>query len=640
MRNDGMGPFSKLSLGALDILANAVRSVEMSQYIHRKKKQNAGKGRGRLLLKVRSGFRLIIDFMSCVYLVLMIVGMPLYFRDGYSYIATDKAFFCQRVNINVFRVLIPVYIAYLGSSLAAFLWERRGKLTRGMWLEQLRKVWGQVTLPDIFMGVYGAALTVSYLCSDYKESALWGMGNGWYIGFLPQIMLVGMYFFIAKFWKPRRSFFYLLFVVSGAVFLLGYLNCFGIYPIEMKLSRPDFISTIGNINWYCGYAVTVFFAGVALIWKEDSRKGRAEDQKESGESWKGHAESREESGESRKGHAESWKEHGESRKGHAESWKKRGKVCLRVLLCGYVLLGFATLMTQGSTSGIVTLAVMLLVLLAMSAGNSERMRNFWLAAVLLSVACLFTGIFRSAVPEGVDREDKLSYFMTTGGFPMAAAGASLLLFVFFCIIDRKGLYPQKVMKIIVLAIVALASSGFVLYVAMLVINTKNPGSLGQLSEYPVFTFSDSWGSNRGATWKAGIRCFAEQEPLHKLAGVGPDAMAVYLDRDSSEGLREMLNRAFGDLKLTNAHNEWLTVLVNTGILGLAGFGGAMVTAVGTLTGKSGKEKSGCSSICFASGLALLAYTINNIFSFQQTVSLTTMIVILGMGMAFWREEIS
>ena len=238
----------------------------------------------------------------------MIVGMPLYFRDGYSYIATDKAFFCQRVNINVFRVLIPVYIAYLGSSLAAFLWERRGKLTRGMWLEQLRKVWGQVTLPDIFMGVYGAALTVSYLCSDYKESALWGMGNGWYIGFLPQIMLVGMYFFIAKFWKPRRSFFYLLFVVSGAVFLLGYLNRFGVYPIDMISDDPGFISTIGHLNWYCGYAVTVLFAGIGLLWKSSGR-----------------------------------------------NWRN-------LLFYGYALLGFGTLVTQGSMSGIVTLGLMGLVI--------------------------------------------------------------------------------------------------------------------------------------------------------------------------------------------------------------------------------------------------------------------------------------
>ena len=36
------------------------------------------------------------------------------------------------------------------------------------------------------MGVYGAALVLSYLCSDYKEDALWGAVNGWYMGFMPR----------------------------------------------------------------------------------------------------------------------------------------------------------------------------------------------------------------------------------------------------------------------------------------------------------------------------------------------------------------------------------------------------------------------------------------------------------------------
>ena len=57
-----------------------------------KKKKHKGKQRPEsLLLKVQNGLGLILDFIICVYLVLMIVVMPFYFRDGYSYIATDKA---------------------------------------------------------------------------------------------------------------------------------------------------------------------------------------------------------------------------------------------------------------------------------------------------------------------------------------------------------------------------------------------------------------------------------------------------------------------------------------------------------------------------------------------------------------------
>lgn len=532
--------------------------------------------------------RFIIDVILCVYLVLMMAVMPFYFEDGYVHIATDKAFLCRRINRVAFQILIPALAVYFGSSLAALLQEKKGELAKAVWLGQLREMWERVTLTDRFMGLYGIVLVVSYLCSDYKETALWGAGNGWYMGFVPQLMLVGAYFFIAKLWRPRKSFFYLLFAASAAVFLLGYLNRFGFYPIAMKTRSPDyFISTIGHINWYCGYAVTALFAGVALVWQ-----------------------------------------------GSGKTWQ-------RILLYGYVLLGFGTLITQGSASGIVALGAMLLVLFVMSAGCGERMCRFLTVAALLSTACLFTELFRSTAPGRLNRDDKVIDLLTTGSLPVIMAIISFFFLALFAIVVRKGSYPEKGMALLAKITAALVACGFALSAFMIIINTRYPESLGRLSEHPAFTFSDAWGSGRGGTWKAGVLCFLEQDLLHKLTGVGPDAMVGYLYQDAGGEMNRLLNTAFKGLTLTNAHNEWLTVLANTGILGLTGFGGAMVTAVGTFLKKAGKAASADGSGCpiyVACGFSLLAYTLNNIFSFQQTVNLTTMMLILGMGMAFLREE--
>ncbi len=543
--------------------------------------------------KIQGWVRLIMDFITCVYLVLMTVVMPLYFRDGYTHIATDKADFCARVSISVFRLQLPLLAVYLAGVLTAFLRRNKKSPARAVWLEQLGKIRKRVTLTDIFMGVYGAALVLSYLCSDYKEDALWGAVNGWYMGFMPQLMLVAAYFLIAKCWKPRRAFFYLMLSVSAAVFLLGYLNRFGFYPVKMKLSSPGFISTIGNINWYCGYLVTVLFAGAASVWR-----------------------------------------------GGGRLWQK-------VLLYGYVLLGFATLTTQGSMSGIVALGAVLSVFLVMTAGHGGRMCRFWAVAALLSAACLFTWLLRGAAPDRINLEDKIIDLLTTGGLPVIMTIVSLLLMALFYILEKKGIYPRKCMTILAKIYVTIMSCAVVLFIILTAVNTKYPGSLGRLSEYPAFTFSYCWGSNRGATWRAGLMCFSEQDIVHKLTGVGPDAMSAYIYQDGSEGLLQMLNQVFGpNLRLTNTHNEWLTVLVDTGILGLIGFGGAMVTAMAAFfrkSGESGKAASGGGSggfcsVCCACGFSLLAYTVNNMFSFQQTVSLTTMIAILGMGMAFLRAE--
>lgn len=528
---------------------------------------------------IQKGTRIIMDFILSAYFVLMTMVMPFYFQDGYSHIATDKAEFCGRIGIYMWRALLPVFAVYLAASLFSFLRRHRGSLTKEILLRQLGDTVRNLTLTDRFMTLYGAALVLSYFCSDYKEKALWGAGNGWYTGLLPQLMLVLAYFFFVRFCKPRKALFCLMFAASAVVFLLGYLNRFSFYPIQMNLSSPSFISTIGNINWYCGYAVTVFFAGAALFWQG------------------------------------------------GESPLRRG------VLAGYVLLGFGTLVTQGSASGILTLAVMLLVLFCMSAGDGLRMKRFWAAALLLSAACLFTGVLRRAAPDRMNFEDSAINLLTVGALPFVMAGVSLCFLIGISVSDRKGSYPRKYFRLGAKITALLAMCLLGVFVLLIAVNTSHPGSIGPLSKYTAFTFSDTWGSNRGATWKAGVMCFAEQDLLHKLVGVGPDAMAAFIYQDGSEELVGMLNRMFGvGVSLTNAHNEWLTVLVNTGILGLIGFAGAMTSAIAALLKRCGRNQFAC-----ACGFSLLAYTVNNTFSFQQTINLTTMMMILCMGMAFLRE---
>ena len=125
-------------------------------------------------------------------------------------------------------------------------------------------------------------------------------------------------------------------------FFLGYMNKFGLCLVDKEIINSSFISTVGNINWYCGYLVTVLFGGVYLLW------------------WMG----------------------------SEITWK-------RALLMGYVTIGFASLVTQGSSSGVVTLAVMLFVLFGMSVKDGRKMECFWQEMTLLSVACLITYILRS-----------------------------------------------------------------------------------------------------------------------------------------------------------------------------------------------------------------------------------------------------
>ena len=96
----------------------------------------------------------------------------------------------------------------------------------------------------------------------------------------------------------------------------------------------------------------------------------------------------------------------------------------------------------------------------------------------------------------------------------------------------------------------------------------------------------------------------------------------------------MVEEYFGRLMLTNAHNEWLTVLIDEGLLGAAGYIGLMVTAIGRYL-KAGREDS----LAGAAGMGILAYTVNNIFSFQQVMSTSAVFLILGIGEACLRSNL-
>ena len=94
-----------------------------------------------------------------------------------------------------------------------------------------------------------------------------------------------------------------------------------------------------------------------------------------------------------------------------------------------------------------------------------------------------------------------------------------------------------------------------------------------------------------------------------------------------------MRERFGEARLTNAHNEWLTVLVNTGVAGAAAYVGMIVSAIVRYIRQRDRNY-----ITAAAGFCLLAYTVNNMFSFQQAMNVSTMFVIFGIGEAYQRRK--
>lgn len=523
--------------------------------------------------------KFLCDIVISIYMGMVLLVLPFY-NKGYAQIGTEKEQFFIKIMTFGGKALLPVFLLWLLFRLMTAI---QKKELPGI-VEWPARLWTSLNTTDRFAVLYGIAVLLSWLFTDYREEALWGTAS-WRMGMWTQLGAVIVYFMVSRMWKRKEWMAALVLPVSGVVFFLGYMNKFGWCLVDKKIVNPSFISTIGNINWYCGYLVTVLFGGVYLLWRMEGRL----------------------------------------------TWK-------RIVLMVYVAVGFASLVTQGSSSGVVTFAVVMFWLFGMSVRDSEKMERFWQEMTLFSGGCLLTYLLRRTnifsqelVLEGITN----ALTFSVSSILMMVVSVGILFLVHRSRMQRT--YSDKVPKMIYRGIAIAVPVVIVLVLLLTLINTLAGGAFTPNVTNPDVakwvTFNVSWGSARGATWAAGARCFWETNFLHKIFGVGPDCMYAFLSNEGSKGLQTMVNDRFGGNRLTNAHNEWLTILVDMGILGLVSYAGMMISAIRSMI--RGGEKSVLLGAC---GVCVLAYTVNNMFSFQQVMNISTVFVVMGIGRNLQRSD--
>lgn len=514
------------------------------------------------------------------YMLLMIVILPFYFTDGYANIGTDKYNFFYKGTCGIGIIFVFFLLHHLGVRVCLAKREY-GK----EWLKkECSRLVEALSVTDRFVLGYGIVVILSYFFSDYKTATDAGNAftgiNRWYLGLRTQLLLVVIYFAVSRFWKKNKWLPTMWLPVTLVTFVLGYLNRFEVRPFEMKNTTSEFISTIGNMNWYCGYIVIIIFGGVFTFWLGADRRSRE-----------------------------------------------------NYVMAIWMTIGFATLITQGSSSGLVVLFCMMLILYLLSQKEEEKLIRFSSCFISLGFACAVTYFVRKVWPERFNYQDGIVDMLTDSPLAIGLFAGSIVLYVLLILWQKEGKVPMRQFTLLGYGACCLIALALLVFLVLGLINTKYPGSLGKLSEVSALTFSLEWGSYRGATWVAGFQCFADQDWLGKLFGVGPDSMALYIQSGQNEEVLSIVRECFGNKLLTNGHSEWLTVLVNNGVLGLICYAGLFVSAIFRYL-KAPKANS----IAGACGFAILAYTINNMFSFQQIMSAVTIFMVLGMGEAFVSEK--
>ena len=86
-------------------------------------------------------------------------------------------------------------------------------------------------------------------------------------------------------------------------------------------------------------------------------------------------------------------------------------------------------------------------------------------------------------------------------------------------------------------------------------------SLGRLDD--VLIFNDDWGTYRGTAWRITAASWLDQPLWRKLLGVGPGMMHTAVANWAGADITDRMKTFYA------AHNEYLELLLTTGVVGLA-----------------------------------------------------------------------
>lgn len=507
---------------------------------------------------MENGRKEFVRILCNIYMIMLLAVLPLYTRGSYYKIGDSKYLLFRNVSflclgiwlvcavVSCIGVLI-VRVHKMSFSQQAKAVRQRGSRGNGISCSPV----------DICVFVYGICALLSAMLSPYGPTAWLGYRD-WYMGAVSQIMFVGIYFFVSREYTGSASVIYLGEAALFLVTIIAFLQRFGVDPLGLHTpfyitdwEYSNMLSTIGNINWLCGYlSVLLPWPIVGFLYS-----------------------------------------------------KKRGKqiACYVISICALALI-----LTQGSDIGVVLAATCMGIGFLYGIRKRDFFRRSILLALGVCVICPATGIMMKYLGtwERIPVDSFVSGILTK---PFWWVFAVILLVLYFV----QKVIPRKVAGWLNRI---LLTGGFVLAVIAAAI---------YLSGLPA---GSAWGSGRGGLWQAAWQGFCQMNLRQKLFGVGPDCFAEYIySNPALEGLIQMQDHWSGAV-FANAHNEWLNILVNGGLVGFVAYLTLFICAFRRYRGM------------MLGVMVLILYGINSVFSFQQVMSTPLLFLVLGMCESKYRIE--
>lgn len=529
--------------------------------------------------KKRSNAFSITNFIMSLYLFFMLGVFPLYYRYQYYKMGDWK--------YKVFQYLTVACVGILSCILSAvFIWS----LIKGRWKENLKRAFGKFSVPDKMVLLYFISTTISYLLTDFKEMGFYG-SSGWYMGYLAQALFVAVYFLVSRAWEFQYEHMTLFLIVSAAVFMVGILHRFDIDALwiygdlELKY-KIQFLSTMGQSSWYAGFLCVVFPVGIYLFFVADA-------------------------------------------------------LWLRLSAGLFSVISMLSLVSQNTDSAFLSLAAVLMLLFYLAFDGKKQMYRFLEVLLLVFGSFMFMGYLQKTFPKQMIPLDAFSVFMSQGWLPPLLFGLLLILYGWKRFLDAGKIQENnkdftaglseggnaKTLSVKIYWILLVPVGLAVLFVIIFIILNSN-GFLythfGYQNVNNYLLFNDNWGNQRGFAWRFTCEAYKELPLLQKLFGVGPDCYADY--NTSVHELADQVKAFWGELSLTNAHNEYLNKLYNLGVFGLLSYVGMLVSMVYLFVKKRTEH-----ILLPTFALCAVSYMAYLIFCYEQVCCTPFFYILMGVG---------
>lgn len=217
-----------------------------------------------------------LGLLCKLYMTAVLAALPLYIGQGYWNMGNTKYMLFRNVSFLCLGLWLAAEMAgHIGEALRQLCLRRSGKRSVGE--GGMTPGFGAM---DWAMAAYVVIVVLSAAASDYGKLA-WAGYEGWFMGAVSQLLLVGTYFFVSRRYDGARWPLYLGELALFFVTLFGLLHRLGIDPLgllvywnSMDWEYSHMLSTLGNINWLCGYYsvalafLTVHFLRVKGTWSK------------------------------------------------------------------------------------------------------------------------------------------------------------------------------------------------------------------------------------------------------------------------------------------------------------------------------------------------------------------------------------